>query len=495
MFRTIIIGAGFSGIGAAIKLLEEGERDFIVLDRGTDVGGTWRDNTYPGCRCDIPSHLYSFSFAPNPDWSETFSPQPEIWAYLRRTASERGVTPHVRGGHELIDATWDDADAVWTVTTSGGSFTSRYLILAIGALVEPSMPDIPGLEAFTGKVMHSARWDGGYDLTGKRVAVVGTGASAIQIVPNIQPVVSHLDVFQRTPAWIVPHPGRPVRPWERRLYRALPWAQRLVRAKEYAEHELTALAFVKYPQLMKGGRRLALRHLESQVADPSLRRKLTPHYEMGCKRVLPSNDFYPALTKANVDLITSPIVSATPAGLVTADGAEHRLDTIVFGTGFHVTDNPTARLVHGREGHRLSEVFEASTATLGAYLGTTVPYFPNMFMMTGPNTGLGHNSMVYMIESQLQYVMDAFRKLRRTAMDVFEVRPEVAEAYNADLQAALPGTVWASGCKSWYLDASGRNITLWPRFTFQYRARTRRFALGDYLLRRAPVRRREVAKG
>jgi cation diffusion facilitator CzcD-associated flavoprotein CzcO len=482
-YRVVIVGAGFSGLGAAIKLLERGEHDFVVLDRGADVGGTWRDNTYPGCRCDIPSHLYSFSFAPNPDWSETFSPQPEIWAYLRRTAHAYRVDAHVRGGHELLDATWDGGR--WTVTTSQGTYRAQFLILAIGALVEPSVPDIPGLETFAGKVMHSARWDNAYSVAGRRVAVVGTGASAIQIVPNIAPVVDHLSVFQRTPAWVVPHPGRHIRPWERRLYRRLPWVQKLVRAKDYATHELMAVAFVKRPRLMKAASRLALRHLEAQVPDPELRRRLTPHYEMGCKRVLPSNDFYPALTRGNVALVTSGIERVSAGAIVTADGAEHPVDTIVFGTGFHVTDNPTARLVHGREGHTLSEVFESTE--LGAYLGTTIPYFPNLFMMTGPNTGLGHNSMVYMIESQLNYVLDAFRQLERVGMDVFEVRAEVADAYNRALAAAQPGTVWSSGCRSWYLDRHGRNITLWPGFTFSYRARTRRFAAGDYRLAKVPA--------
>lgn len=481
--RIVIVGTGFSGLGAAIKLIQAGERDFIVLERAADVGGTWRDNTYPGCRCDVPSHLYSFSFAPNPDWSTTYSPQPEIWAYLRRTADQHGVRPHIRWGREVLDASWDDTAGRWTVTTGDGSFSADYLILGTGALVEPNLPDIEGLDQFGGRLIHTARWQADYDPTGERVAVIGTGASSIQVVPAIQPQVSSLVLFQRTPAWVMPHTGRKVKPWERRLFRALPFTQRAVRTAVYWTREMSVLAFVKYPRLMKLAEKQALKHLAAQVPDAAKRAKLTPHYDMGCKRVLPSNDFYPAVAQPNVSLETAGIARVTERGIVGADGVEHEVDTIIFGTGFHVTDNPMAGLVHGRDGHTLAEVFESPE--YGAYLGTTIPFFPNLFMMTGPNTGLGHTSMVFMIESQLAYVMDAFAHLGRT--DVFEVKPEVAAAYNAELQAQLPETVWGSGCASWYLDKNGRNITLWPSFTFTYRRRTRRFRMSDFTLRRARV--------
>lgn len=481
---VIIIGTGFAGLGAAIKLLESGRRDIVILERASDVGGTWRDNVYPGCRCDVPSHLYSFSFAPNPDWSETFSPQPEIHSYLRATAARYGVLPLVRWNHEVTDATWDDQGGRWLVTTSHGRFSAPLLIMGTGALVEPLVPDLPGLDHFDGKVMHSARWDATYDLAGKRIAVVGTGASSIQIVPSIQPAVAHLTLFQRTPAWIVPHPGRQVRPWERRLFNSLPFTQLLVRAGVYLSRELAVLAFVKHPGLMKAGARQARRHLVTQVPNPELRAKLTPHYEMGCKRVLPSNEFYPALGQPNVELETSPIVRIGTDSVTTEAGSEHHVDAIILGTGFHVTDNPMAGLVHGREGHTLSEIYEGDLPT---YLGTTIPFFPNLMMMTGPNTGLGHSSMVFMIESQLNYALDALRHLDAEGYEVFEVRPEVAAAYSDALQDEMPGTVWGSGCSSWYLDSRGRNITLWPGFTFSYRRRARRFAPTDHVMRRRRV--------
>ena len=482
---TLIVGTGFAGIGAAVRLLQSGRTDFIVLERSSDVGGTWRDNTYPGCRCDVPSHLYSFSFAPNPYWSETFSPQPEIFAYLRKVATDFGVLPHIRWNHEVSDASWSVDQERWIVTTSGGRFCAKFLILGTGALVEPLIPDLPGLSDFGGKVMHSARWDGSYDLAGKRVAVIGTGASSIQIVPAIQPRVADLTLFQRTPAWIVPHPGRSVTRWEQRLFKAVPASQRLARGAVYFSRELAVLAFVKYPKLMKAGAKQATKHLESQVPDPELRRQLTPHYEMGCKRVLPSNEFYPALSKPNVHLVTEAITSLDRNGVVTADGTHHDVDVVILGTGFHVTDNPMARLVHGREGHTLSEIYDGD---LSAYLGTSIPYFPNMVMMTGPNTGLGHSSMVFMIESQLNYVLEGRRQLEVQGADVYEVREEVANSYNADLQRALPDTVWGSGCSSWYLDKKGRNITLWPDFTFIFRNKSRKFDPTEHVIRKARTR-------
>ncbi|GAC1375103.1 MAG: NAD(P)/FAD-dependent oxidoreductase [Acidimicrobiales bacterium] len=482
---TLIVGTGFAGIGAAVRLLQSKRTDFVVLERASDVGGTWRDNTYPGCRCDVPSHLYSFSFAPNPYWSETFSPQPEIFAYLRKVATDFGVIPHIRWNHEVSDATWSPEDERWIVTTSGGRFRAKFLILGTGALVEPLIPDLPGLGDFEGKVMHSARWDNAYDLTGKRVAVIGTGASSIQIVPSIQPQVRELTLFQRTPAWIVPHPGRSVRRWEQRLFAALPVSQRLARAGVYFSRELAVLAFVKYPKLMKAGAKQAAKHLESQVPDVELRRKLTPHYEMGCKRVLPSNEFYPALSKPNVHLVTEAVTGVDRTGVVTADGMHHDVDVVVFGTGFHVTDNPMAQLVHGRDGHTLSEIYEGD---LSAYLGTSIPYFPNMVMMTGPNTGLGHSSMVFMIESQLNYVLEGRRQLEAAGMDVYEVKEEVADRYSGDLQRALPDTVWGSGCSSWYLDKTGRNITLWPDFTFIFRKRSRKFEPNEHVIRKTKTR-------
>jgi cation diffusion facilitator CzcD-associated flavoprotein CzcO len=472
--RIVIVGTGFAGVGAAIRLIEAGHTDLVILERAEDVGGTWRDNPYPGCRCDVPSHLYSFSFAPNPDWSDTYSSQAEIWEYLRHVATRAGLLPRIRWGQEVVDASWDETSLRWMLTTPTDRFSADVLILGTGALVEPATPSLPGLDRFAGAVFHSARWDHTRTLAGQRVAVIGTGASAIQVVPAIAPEVSHLDLYQRTPPWVLPHTCRPVRDWEKRLYRALPPIQRLVRAGVYWGRELLVFGFVKYPRLLKGPEQQARRHLRDQVADPALRARLTPRYDLGCKRILISNDFYPAVARPNVALVTEAVTEITATGIVTADGTEREVDTIIFCTGFHVTDNPMARRVHGRDGHRLDEAFGPA---LPAYLGTTVPFFPNLFVLTGPNTGLGHSSMVFMIESQLAYVVDA---LRRVGPAAFEVRADIAAAYTDDVQRALPGTVWASGCASWYLDPSGRNVVLWPGFTFTYWRRTRHFDVDDY---------------
>ena len=358
--RVVIVGSGFAGIGAAIELLRSGESDFVVLERADDLGGTWRDNTYPGCRCDVQSNLYSFSFAPNPDWSDTFPAQGEIWEYLRGTARRFGVMPFLRFGHEMTDSTWDDAAQRWIVTTTAGTFEAQFLLLATGFLVEPKVPDITGIDSFSGAIMHSARWDSSHDLAGEHVAVIGTGASSIQIVPSIQPVVASVTVFQRTAGWVVPHTSRPVREAEQRLFRHLPIAQRASRMLVYWLRELLVLSFVKRPERMSRGERLALEHLESQVPDPEMRRKLTPGYKMGCKRILPSNDFYPALSADNAHLVTESITKITPDAIVTSDGVAHLADTIVLGTGFHVTDSPVLGLVHGNGGETLASSSDLS---------------------------------------------------------------------------------------------------------------------------------------
>ncbi len=394
--RIAIVGSGFAGLGLAIRLRRSGVEDFVVLERGADVGGTWRDNTYPGCACDVPSHLYSFSFAPNPEWTRTFSPQPEIQAYLRRCARDFGVLPHIRFDTALEEARWDEASDRWQLRTSRGSLTAQFLVAAQGALSEPSMPDIPGIDSFRGEVFHTARWNPHAELRGRRVAVIGTGASAIQVVPRIQPEVARLVLFQRTPPWVMPHRDRPIREWERSLYRHVPAAQRAVRTGIYWGRELFVLGFSG--GAMPLGERIARRHLRAQVADPELRRKLTPHYRMGCKRVLISNDYYPALTRPNVDVVTEPIREIRSHAVVTADGVAHEVDAIVVATGFRVSDMPIAGVVHGRGGRSLDEAWQGSPQ---AHLGTSVAGFPNLFMMTGPNTGLGHTSMVFMMESQI----------------------------------------------------------------------------------------------
>jgi cation diffusion facilitator CzcD-associated flavoprotein CzcO len=468
----VIIGAGFSGLGAAIKLSQAGHSDLVVLERADDVGGTWRDNVYPGCRCDVPSNLYCYSFEPKPDWRETFPSQQELWDYQRDLVRKYELGSYLRFGHEVTEARW--AAGRWQIATSRGTFAARYLITAAGALVEPSLPDIPGIESFGGTIMHSARWDASWRPAGQRVAVVGTGASAIQIVPSIQPAVARLTVFQRTAPFVMPHTNRRVPPWNRALYRALPWTQRGVRVLLYWSRELLALGFTRYPKILKRLEVVWRRHLERAISDPVRRAQLTPTYDLGCKRVLPSNDFYPALAQPNVDLVTEKIIEFRPDCIVTADGAEHAVDTVILATGFHVTDNPMFGKIIGAGGRPLADAFGQT------YLGTVVPGFPNYFQLTGANTGLGHSSMLLMIESQLAYILDGITRTE-AAGGRFEVRPDVAAAYNAALQRRLPKTVWGSGCSSWYLDKEGRNLTLWPGFTFDFRRRTREFRTADFV--------------
>jgi len=382
-----IVGAGFSGLGMAIKLKQAGREDFVVLEQADEVGGTWEANTYPGCQCDVPSNVYSFSFAPNPNWSHTFPQQPEIWDYLRRVADDFGIRPHIRLGCELTAATWDEEAELWRIETSHGALTARLLISAVGGLSAPSIPALPGIESFEGPAFHTARWDHSHDLRGRRVAIVGTGASAIQVVPRIQPEVERLTVFQRTPPWIIAHPGRRVRPRERRLFRLLPAVQRALRGLTYWGRETFVLHF-KW-RLFKGipERLLARAHMEKQVADPELRAKLIPDFEFGCKRILMSNEYYPAIQEPNAELVTEAVVEVRPKAVVTADGREHEVDTIVWGTGFRVSDMPVGELVRGRDGRLLADVWNEHG--MQALRGTTIAGFPNLFMLVGPNTGLG----------------------------------------------------------------------------------------------------------
>jgi cation diffusion facilitator CzcD-associated flavoprotein CzcO len=474
-----IVGSGFSGIGLAIRLKQEGVEDFAVLERGDGVGGTWHFNTYPGCACDVPSHLYSFSFAPNPGWSRTYSRQPEIRAYLHRLVEDFGVAPRIRLNTEVSSARWDEGAERWELETSRGPLRARVLVSATGPLVEPKTPPFPGLETFAGPAFHSARWDHSVDLAGKRVAAVGTGASAIQFVPAIAPDVARLHVFQRTPPWVMPHSSRPISRFEQRLYKALPFTQRLVRGGIYAARELLVLGFVKQPRIMKAIERIAERHRRGAISDPALLKQVTPDYTIGCMRILPSNEWYPALARDNVELIAGdPIAEVRERSVVTESGAEREVDAIVFGTGFHVVDMPVAKMVYGRGGRTLEDVWDGSP---NAHLGTAVAGFPNLFILLGPNTGLGHSSMVYMIESQIAYVIDALRELRRNGHRTVEVKREVQAHFNREVQARMQGTVWSTGCKSWYLDEKGNNPTLWPDWTWQFRRRTARFDAAEYV--------------
>jgi cation diffusion facilitator CzcD-associated flavoprotein CzcO len=485
--RVVVVGSGFGGLGVAVRLRRAGltrPGDLLVLERGEDVGGTWRDNTYPGCACDIPSHLYSFSFAQNADWSRRFSPQPEIQAYLRRVARETGVTGHVRFGTAVTGAAWDGTARRWRVSTTTGPVEAEVLVTAAGPLAEPSVPDVPGLAGFEGEVFHSARWRHDLDLTGRRVVVVGTGASAVQFVPEIAPVVDHLTLLQRTPPWVRSRKDRPIPAWRRRMYRALPFAQRVSRLGVYASREAFVGAMLGKEWMQKLGEADATKHLHAQVADPRLRAVLTPDYRLGCKRVLLSDDYYPALTRDNVEVVASALQAVTPDGVVTADGRHHEADTIIFGTGFHVSDMPIGDVVRGADGRLLSEVWQGSPS---AYMGTTVPGFPNLFLVMGPNTGLGHNSIVYMIESQVDYVMAALRARGPQAGATIEPTAEAARRFTAEVDRRMQRTVWVQGgCRSWYQDATGRVSTLWPDPTFRFRQRARAFRPQDHRVTPAP---------
>jgi cation diffusion facilitator CzcD-associated flavoprotein CzcO len=475
--KVLIVGTGFAGLGMAVRLKQAGIDDLILLERAGEVGGTWRDNTYPGAACDVPSHLYSFSFAPNPNWSRSFSPQAEIQAYLRRVAADFGVRPHIRFHHEVQGADWDETDRRWRVRTNAGQFEAEILVSATGALSDPQIPELPGLDRFEGTVFHSARWRHDHDLTGEQVAVVGTGASAIQFVPQIQPEVGHLTLFQRTPPWIMPRWDRPFRPAERWAFRHLPVVQRLARAGIYWGREQMVAGFVVAPGLMRAAERIARRHLARSVPDPALRARLTPGYRIGCKRILISNDYLPSLTQPNVSLVAAGLAEVRERSVLAADGTEHEVDTIIFGTGFHVTDIPVADRITGRGGVTLKERWRDG---MTAYKGTAVAGFPNLFLLVGPNTGLGHSSQVFMIESQIAYVLDAVRRLQRTG-EVVEVAEEAEAGWDAGVQRAMGRTVWTTGgCASWYLDARGRNTTLWPGPTWRFRRLTARFDPGAY---------------
>ena len=487
---VLIIGSGFAGLGAAIRLKREGTDDFIILERAGDVGGTWRDNSYPGCACDVQSHLYSYSFAPNPNWKRAFSPQPEIWAYLKRCAEEFGVLPHVCFQHEVREAEWDEAAGRWRVETSQGLFTAAVLVMASGALSEPKVPRLPGLERFRGKAFHSARWDHDYDLTGKRVAVVGTGASAVQFVPEIQPKVARLHVFQRTAPWVMPRPDRALSERERRLFRRLPAAQRLWRLAIYLFREAFVFGF-RHLRLAGWVERIARRHLEKSVPDASLRAKLTPPYRIGCKRRLVSNDYLPALTQPNVEVLTEGVAEVREHSVVGADGAEREVDAIIFGTGFRVTDQPLAGHVRGRLGRTLADAWAGSPR---AHLGTTVAGFPNLFILMGPNTGLGHSSVLYMMEAQIEHLLSALGYMRRHGVNAIEPRAEAQARYVAEVEKRMEGTVWtAGGCASWYIDSTGRNSTLWPDFTWRFRRRVARLNADEYVVTRTPAEQSQPA--
>jgi cation diffusion facilitator CzcD-associated flavoprotein CzcO len=483
--RIAIIGAGFGGVGAGIRLLQSGRTDFIILERASSIGGTWRDNSYPGCTCDIPSHIYSYSFAPNPGWSRSFSRQPEILAYLSQVADRYRLPGHIRLETEVREARWDAAAMRWRVRTTRGDLTADVLIAAGGPLSNPAIPDLPGLDTFPGEIFHSARWDHTADLAGRRVAVVGTGASAIQIVPSIQPVVQQLTLFQRTPAWVMPRRDRRITGPEKWLYRHVPLAQRAVRRGLDLSRESLVVGFVQRPGLLRAAQRIAAGHLARSVKDPRLRAKLTPRYVLGCKRVLLSNDYYPALIQPNAEVIASGLAKVDGRTLTAQDGTAREADAIIFATGFHVTDMPLAGHLYGAAGVSLVEAWGGD---MRALRGTTVAGFPNLCLLIGPNTGLGHNSLIHIIEAQLSYVLGYLDALDRTGAAALDARAAAEQHWNAGVQRRMQSSVWMTGgCVSWYLNAAGRNPTLWPGSVGRFRRATRRLDLAEYQVLPAPA--------
>ncbi len=467
-----IIGAGFAGLGMAIKLKDAERHDFQIFEAASGLGGTWRDNTYPGCACDIPSHLYSYSFEQKPDWTRTFGPWWEILEYLEHCADKYAVRPHIRFDSPVTAAAWDDDARLWRITINDSEeITARILVAGTGPFQRPRYPDVPGLDSFEGPVMHSARWDHDVDLRGKDVAAIGTGASAIQFVPEVAKEAQALHIFQRTPPWVLAKQDMPVSDaWRERFIRS-PRLTSAVRNGIYLAAESMGAGFVVDPRLMRVREALAKRFIRKSIADPALREKVTPHYTMGCKRILYSNDYYPALCRDNVHLETDPIERITHDSVVTRSGTSRKVDAIVLGTGFVVDEFLTHVSVRGRDGLALNDAWQKGAE---AYYGITVADFPNLFLLVGPNTGLGHNSIVFMIEAQVHYIMKCLDRMDRDGFTSLEVRASEQRLFNERLMDRMGRMVWSSGCQSWYLDQEGRNFTIWPGFTTEYWLRTRR---------------------
>ena len=475
--RLAIIGSGFGGLGAGVMALEQGIDSFVILERASAIGGTWRDNTYPGCACDIPSNLYSFSFAQNPEWSRSYPLQPEIREYLERITDHFGLRSRLRFRFDVESIQWNDDVEQWEIVSrSGDRITADAVICATGPLSRPTIPEIPGIERFVGPVFHSAAWRHDVDLDGSRVGVVGTGASAIQLVPEIVDRVVHLDVFQRTPPWVLPRDDRPTPEWRRTLYRRVPFMQRLHRWRVYLRQELLAVAFLGHGRMAKEMTQRIKDEtrtlIDESFSDPSVAVELIPDYVPGCKRLLISNDWYPAIAKPNVSIRTSGIRSIDETGVFTDDGTHHALDVLIMATGFSVRSFPSPLRIIGRDGVDLRDHWNDGAST---DLGLTVSGYPNLWFLAGPGTGLGHNSIVFMIEVQLQQIARALRHLDRSGDDILELRGEVEVASYDEMQRRIAGTVWSSGCSSWYLSDDGRVDTIWPGTTTEYWWRARRF--------------------
>jgi cation diffusion facilitator CzcD-associated flavoprotein CzcO len=481
--RVAILGAGASGICLGVKLLEAGLHDFTIFEKSADVGGTWHDNRYPGACCDVPSHFYSFSFERKADWSRKFAPQAEIQDYFRRVVDEYSLRPHIRFGTEVTAASFDERAGVWRlITAAGEELEAEVLASGVGQLNRPHVPDFPGRESFGGAAFHSARWDHGVDPAGKRVAVIGSAASAVQFIPKLAEQAAHVDVFQRTPNWVMPRLDHAYSERAKKLFAHVPGLERLYRWWIYWNFELRFLMFRGHGDgwLARRIRQACADYLAAEIPDPGLRKMLTPDYAPGCKRLLISDDYIPALRRDNVAVVTSGIEGIVPAGVTTRDGVMHPADVIVYGTGFETTSFLAPMEIEGLGGRKLHEQWRGGAE---AYLGVAVANFPNLFLLYGPNTNLGHNSILFMIEAQVRYIVECIQELSRSGRAWIAVRPEVQDVFNEGVQAALADTVWATSCGSWYKTATGKITNNWKGFTLDYWWRMRRPDWSAFMLR------------
>ncbi len=472
-----VVGGGFGGVGAAVMLRRAGYEDVTVFEKGERVGGVWNHNTYPGAACDVPSHLYEFSFAPN-RWSRRYAPQAEIQAYVEGVARRFGVLDRVRTGVEVTSATWDEGRGRWVLQTSAGKHEAELLLTACGQLSVPKTPAIPGLESFDGPAFHTAEWRHDVDLTGKRVAVVGTGCSAIQVVPAIQPTVGQLDVYQRSAGWTFPKMDYAYPEWAHSLFKRFPALRRLDRASILAFMELGAAAMTHHQWLLPALRSVGRRQITGTIEDPELLRKAMPSDEFGCKRMMLTDEWYPTLAKPNVELVTERIAAVTPTGIRDAAGVERPADALVLATGFATHGFVAPMEITGCEGALAQEWEEVARA----YLGLSVPGFPNMFLLYGPNTNGGTGSVIYTIEAGVGHVLAALGELDRAEASRIEVRREAAADFDRELRDALAGTVWHSGCTNWYVDENGSDPQQWPWLWRTYRRRTAKLQPGAYAL-------------
>jgi len=481
-YKVIIVGGGFAGIGAAIKLKQAGIEDFILLEKAAEMGGVWRENTYPGCACDVPSALYSYSFEQNPGWSRVFAQQKEIKQYLFDVVDKYKVMPHVHLNREALQAQWSDVENCWIIQTEQGELRSQFAILACGPMHEPVLPDVKGIETFKGEIFHSSQWRHDLDLTAQRVAVIGTGASAIQFVPQIQPQVKQLTIFQRTAQWILPKSDMPLLSPVRAMFKLLPLTQQLMRGSVYGIFE-TINGGIQSPAAMKQFQKLAKWHLNYHIKNPRLREKLTPNFIIGCKRILQSNNWYPALAQDNVEVIASGLSEIKGNTLIASNGEHCEADVIILGTGFEIAEPPIANRVYNRFGQRMSDVWQGSPE---GYMGTMIENCPNVFLMFGPNVAVSSSAFI-IIEAQLDYIIDALKQAIQLGIKTIEPNPKITKVFNEKVQAALQTTVWnKGGCQSYFIDRNGRNSTVWPWSTYKLRVKMKHFNLAEYLIDHQP---------